>query len=237
MSLIEIDRVTKRYGRFEAVHKVDLGIDEGESVGLFGPNGAGKTSLLRMVATLSVPTDGSVYIDGEEVRGDKPEIRSRLGVVSHDSMLYDGFTARENLRLHARLHGVDPSEVRRRLKDVGLSSRGGDVVSGFSHGMRKRLSLARALLHNPEILLLDEPYAGLDQRSSETLRGILDDFTDRTVVMTTHSLEEGYNHCDRLVFLDQGRVKRDVDRSEFDSLDELESIYHSSVGIQKGGLE
>jgi heme exporter protein A len=146
-------------------------------------------------------------------------------------MLYDALTARENLRVHAGLHGLDDAAARAEavLETVNLADRASHRPDEFSHGLRKRLSLARALLHRPDVLLLDEPYTGLDQRSVADLEAILDDFDDRTVVLTTHDLELGVGRCDRALILDRGRLRADVDLDG--SVDGFESTYRHAIGL------
>ena len=210
MAFVSVDDVTKRFGRRVALDGLSLEVEKGDAVAVFGANGAGKTTLLRVLASLSRPTSGTVAVDGVEHGGANPDVRSRLGLVSHDDMLYDDMTAVENLRIHARLHAVDASACDERLRTVGLSDWSNERVSRFSHGMRKRLSLARALLHDPELLLLDEPFSGLDQTSAETVVSVITSDDDRTVVAATHDIEHGEYLADRAVFLDDGHLVGDV---------------------------
>jgi heme exporter protein A len=230
---IRTTRLTKEYGQFVSVADLSVAIERGETVGLFGPNGAGKTTTLRILAGLTRPTRGSVFVDGTEMRPDDQTLRRRIGVVTHDSMLYDELTARENLRFHARLHGLD--EVGQRceqvLDTVGLSRRASRRPVEFSHGLRKRLSLARALLHDPDVLLLDEPYTGLDQRAGADLAATLDDLEDRTVVLTTHDLERGLHHCSRALVLDEGRLEADFSTASMGS-DEFDERYRETIGLE-----
>ena len=232
MALIDVDDLTKRFGHVTALRDVSFRVADGERVGLFGPNGAGKTTLLRILATLSTPTDGRVLVDGEELTPDRTAVRRRLGVLSHDTMLYDGLTARENLRLHASLHGVDGERCERLLELVGLSAHGSSDPSRFSHGMRKRLSLARALLHEPDVLLLDEPYSGLDRRSMADFGNLLDAVGVETVVMATHDLQRGFEHCDRALVLDGGAVERDVALADLDAPSEFLDRYRTAIGLE-----
>jgi heme exporter protein A len=231
MTAIALDGVTKRYGRFPAVEGLTLDVESGTCLGLFGPNGAGKTTLLRMLATLSVPTEGTIRVGGTELSPDRTDVRSRLGVVLHDTMLYDELTARENLRLHARLHGVDEARSEDLLEVVDLTSHASARPDSFSHGMRKRLSLARALLHDPDVLVLDEPYSGLDRRSQGDLGDLLDEFEDRTVVVATHDFERGFAQCDRALVLDGGTVSLDVSMDRFDDAEAFERRYRSVIGV------
>jgi heme exporter protein A len=230
-SHLVVDGVTKRFGRVTAVRNVAMRVDRGEFVALFGPNGAGKSTLLRMVAALSRPTDGRILLDGDVVAGDRPSVRRQVGVVTHQTMHYDGLSARENLRLHARLHGVSDvtGRVRAVLDRVGLAGRASDRPSTFSHGMAKRLALARALLHDPAVLLLDEPYAGLDRRAAAVLSSLLDGMDDRTVVLSTHGLERGFDHATRAVVLSRGRVQFDRPTAAFEDQAAFAAAYERAV--------
>ena len=235
---IRLDDVTKAYGHFTAIDALSFTIGSGSTVGLFGPNGAGKTTLLRMLAGLTRPTRGEIYLGESQLSPDDHHVAQRVGVVTHDSMLYDELTARENLRFHAALHDIDDAETRCEsvLETVRLTHRGSQRPTEFSHGLRKRLSLARALLHDPEVLLLDEPYAGLDQHSVADLETILDDFDDRTVVLTTHDLERGYNRCSRALVVDRGRLQADVELDSAAS-ETFETTYRRAIGLDDGGGE
>lgn len=230
--LIRADGLTKSYGHFLAVDDLSFSVSASETVGFFGPNGAGKTTTLRMLAGLVRPTGGAVLLDGVERSPDDPSTYRNVGVVTHESMLYDDLTARENLRFHARLHGVDDvaDRVETVLDAVRLGRRGSHRPAEFSHGLRKRLSLARALLHDPEVLLLDEPYSGLDQRAVADLGRILDDLDDRTVLLTTHDLDRGLQRCSRALVLDRGRLQADL-RTDSLSGDEFEAAYRRAIGL------
>lgn len=224
--------LTKEYGQFVSVDSLSVEIERGETVGLFGPNGAGKTTFLRMLAGLTRPTRGTVSIHGTEFELDNQRLRERIGVVTHDSMLYDELTARENLHFHANLHGL--SSVTRQteevLETVGLTSRASRRPPEFSHGLRKRLALGRALLHDPDLLLLDEPYTGLDQRAGADFSAALNDLTEKTIVLTTHGLERGLSHCSRALVLDSGRLEADFSTTSLSS-EEFEELYRETIGL------
>jgi len=200
----------RRYGAVSALRGVDLTLLPGECLTIFGPNGAGKSTLLRILASLVRPTAGSVSIFGFDPRRQPDQARRRLGFIAHSSFLYGGLTARDNLSFHARLFDLDDAAARvaQSLDDVGLADRADDPVRGFSRGMQQRLCIARALLHEPELVLLDEPYTGLDQHASRMLRGILEQVRGRgrSVVMVTHHLEEGLGVSSRLAIMTRGRV-------------------------------
>jgi ABC-2 type transport system ATP-binding protein len=199
--------------RFRAVDGVDLHVERGEIFGLLGPNGAGKTTTQRMLATLLEPTAGTARVLGLDVVRDAREVRRRMGAVLSDGRsLYWKLTARENLEYFAALYHVPPAVARPRiasvLETVRLEDRADDYVERFSTGMRQRLVLARALLPDPELLLLDEPTVGLDPQSARDLRDRVIALRDqgRTVVLTTHYMEEADQLCDRIAIIDHGRI-------------------------------
>ena len=213
--IVDARGLERRFGHVVALRSVDLTVRPGEVVLLAGPNGAGKSTLLRCIAGLTRPTRGTVRIQDRQLRLD-PAARSAVGFLSHQNLLYDDLTARENLRFAARLHGLDA--VERRVMDAldaaGLTQRADTRVGVLSHGMRQRLSIARATLHAPAVLLLDEPFTGLDAMSAELLRtGIADDVQrGRAVMCVTHQPAEIWQLATRVVVLDRGAVKADMPR-------------------------
>jgi heme exporter protein A len=202
--------LTRRFGARTALDGVDLTVRRGEPVALFGVNGAGKTTLLRLLSGGLKPTSGTLAIDGEDPRRAPDRARGRIGLLSHQTLLYDDLSARENLEFFARLHGLAEPAARSEamLEQVGLADRAEEPVRGFSRGMQQRVALARALLHAPSLLLLDEPSSGLDVRSSSRLREALRDAASRgaTWVIATHDVEEGLALCPRWIALRGGRV-------------------------------
>jgi heme exporter protein A len=221
--MIELRKLTKSFGAKVALRGVDLQIKAGESVVIFGPNGAGKSTLVRILSTLSRPSGGSALIGGLDLSRHADGVRRHLGVVSHAPLLYDSLTAEENLEFFARLYGVSGSAARigQLLERVGLAQRRGDLVRTFSRGMVQRLSIARALLHEPEVLLLDEPDTGLDPQAAEMLHGLLMELSGRapaatagstlgrTIITVTHHLERGLAIADRVLILANGRLVYD----------------------------
>jgi len=207
---IEASGLTKKFGAITAVDGVSFSVAGGECVALFGPNGAGKTTLVRMLTGGLRMTSGSYSIDGLDPRQDDLEIRSRMGLISHQSFLYDGLTARQNLEFFCRLYGLPApaSRASELLREMKLTARADDAVGNFSRGMQQRVSLARALVHDPALLFLDEPFTGLDPHASRALRAMLERSRceKRTILMTTHDLSLGLELSDRWMLLSRGRV-------------------------------
>jgi len=219
--LIEARRLEKWYGPHPAVRGIDFEITGGEFLTIFGPNGAGKTTLLRMLCGSLRPTRGEIFFAGSLIgSGDENDWRKRIGVLSHQTFLYGQLTAEENLRFFGRLYGLDRLDDRidQLLKQVGLERRRKEFVRTFSRGMQQRLALARTLLHQPEMVLLDEPYTGLDPHAAGMLRGVLEQLRDghRTVLLITHNLTQGLELADRVVVQVAGRWVSDERRSEID---------------------
>ena len=220
---ISIRQLTKTYGRFRALHRVDMEVAPGSFLALFGPNGAGKSTLLGIIAGLVRPSRGQVLLDGDEITGDRDEsLGERIGALSYQTYLYDELTVRENLRFYGKLYGIKNSEERieELLRTVGMDARAGSPVRTLSRGMRQRVALARALLHDPDVLLLDEPYSGLDQDALVMLKTILT-ARNKTILLVTHDLARGLESADRVAILNRGRLvfeagTRDLSRVDFE---------------------
>jgi len=230
--MIEVRGLSKNFGSQAALRGIDLNVRRGEFLTVVGPNGAGKTTLMRVLATLTRPTEGRVEVGGYDLARQPAAARRLIGFVSHQPLLYDELTAEENLRFYARLYGVSEAkaQISTALSWVGLTARRGDLVRTFSRGMKQRLAIVRALLHDPPLLLLDEPYTGLDQEAGEILHKMLAilRYRERTVVMTTHNLERGMALADRVVMLVKGRIVDDVSTSDLDEV-ELAACYERAV--------
>lgn len=229
---IRIVGLDKRFGYRAALVGVDLQIERGEFVSLFGPNGAGKTTLVRCVATLAHPSAGYVEIYGTRLSSATPDLRRHVGVVSHASFLYGALTARENLLFYAAMFDVDEAEHRadKVLDQVGLCDRAHDPVRTFSRGLLQRCAIARALVHDPDILLFDEPFSGLDPTAADTLHAILERAHERrrTVLMTSHDLRRGHELADRVLVLRAGRIVHDGPASGLDC-GEMEALYQRLI--------
>jgi heme exporter protein A len=215
--VVEARGLEKWYGPLPAVRGVSFALAEGEFLTVFGPNGAGKSTLLRMLCGAVRPTRGAVAIEGVDVAGGEVAWRARIGLLSHQTFLYGGLTAAENLDFFARLYGLDRrrERVEEALAEVGLRERRDDRVRGFSRGMQQRLALARTLLHDPAAVFLDEPYTGLDPHAAAMLRRVLERLRDgrRTVVLVTHNLSQGLELADRVVVQVGGRWVSDEPRA------------------------
>ncbi len=210
--MIEVRELVKTFGFFPVLRKLDMNVEAGQFVVLLGPNGSGKSTLLRILAALARPTAGIVKIGGWSLPDEAFAVRRQLGIVSHLPLLYDTLTAEENLHFFARLYDLSPEQtdeqIKKVLQQVGLAKRGKDLVRTFSRGMLQRLTIARAILHDPAIVLFDEPYTGLDQEASMILDGLLRDLYDqkRTIVMTTHDIQRGHGLASHVAIMSRGKI-------------------------------
>ncbi len=224
--LLCLSGITKRFGVVRAVRNVDLKIFPGDFLSIFGPNGAGKTTLLRIIASLTHPTVGRIEFSEEN----EDQERVRVGYVSHQSLLYNELTGFENLLFYGNLYGLDKPrrQASEMLIRMGLEEAGQRLVREYSRGMKQRLTLARALLHDPSLLLLDEPYTGLDQHGSRLLTRVLRSVKEEgsTVLLITHNLREGLELCSRAVIQHRGRLVLEA------SPDELEMAHFENLYLQ-----
>jgi heme ABC exporter ATP-binding subunit CcmA len=224
--------ITKRFGNRAVLRSVELQVEAGQRVVLFGSNGAGKTTFLRILATLSRPTSGTLRIDGLEVDRHAQAVRRRIGTVAHQPYLYDDLTAEENLQFFAKMYDVDrPTErIGAVLEMVGLAGRRSDRGGTFSRGMQQRLAIARAILHQPGVLLLDEPDTGLDREGISVLEDMLaqQSLAGGSVIMTTHDLVFGLANSDRVLLLDGGRLVLDAPAATVETDDIEERMRHRS---------
>ncbi|MFN2225910.1 MAG: heme ABC exporter ATP-binding protein CcmA [Anaerolineae bacterium] len=229
---IEVRRLVKSFGHQVALRGVDLAVPEGEFLTLFGPNGAGKTTLMRIVASLTRPSGGTVLLRGQDLGKAAVALRRHIGLISHNPLLYGDLTAEENLRFFARLYDLADGAARidAVLEQVGLAVRRRDPVRTYSRGMVQRLAIARAILHDPEIMLLDEPYTGLDLQAADMLGSVLADLVmaRRTVILTTHNLEQGLELCSRAAVLNRGKIAWQGPRAGLD-LGAMKAIYRQAT--------
>lgn len=231
-NVIEVRRLTKRFGLKTILRGLDFRVEQGEFVALLGPNGAGKTTFLRILASLSRPSLGEVCIAGYRLPQQASAVRRRLGVVSHLPLLYGDLTAEENLRFYGRMYGVAELETRitQVLELVGLAARRRDLVRTFSRGMQQRLAIGRAVLHDPDVMLFDEPHTGLDQDASAMLDAVLREVAarGRTVVMTSHDLARSADLASRYDVLSRGVIAASIQRSDIEP-DGLLSFYRQTL--------
>ncbi|MEE8356833.1 MAG: heme ABC exporter ATP-binding protein CcmA [Anaerolineales bacterium] len=228
--MIQVKRLVKRFGPLTVLKELDFEVRSGEFVALLGPNGAGKTTLLRILSSLSKPNSGLVQVASYRLPEGAVAVRAQLGVVSHQTLLYGDLTAEENLSFFARLYGVEKSRIGDVLDLVGLSRRKSDLVRVFSRGMQQRLAIGRAILHNPRILLLDEPHTGLDQEAGEILDNLLREIAleGRTVVMTSHDLIRAAELSSRMDILSKGKIKASTETKGLGSA-ELVTFYREAL--------
>jgi len=224
--MIEVKKLVKRFGLKTILRGMDFSVQAGEFVALLGPNGAGKTTFLRILASLSRPSLGSVKVAGYSLPGESAQVRAKLGVVSHLPLLYPDLTAEENLQFYARMYGINNPQLRitEVLEMVGLESRRKDLVRTFSRGMQQRLAIGRAILHDPQVVLFDEPYTGLDQDASEMLDEVLRSVAakGRTVVMTSHDLARAESLASRFDVLSRGVITASTKREELRNINLLD---------------
>jgi len=215
--MIEVRKLVKRFGMKTVLRGLDFKVEQGEFVALLGPNGAGKTTFLRILASLSRPSLGEITIAGFRLPGQAADVRRKLGVVSHFPLLYGDLTAEENLRFFGRMYALEqlPRRVSEVLDLVGLTTRRKDLVRTFSRGMQQRLAIGRAVLHDPEVMLFDEPHTGLDQEACDMLDRVLRDVAarGRTVVMTSHDLARIEDLASRFDVLSHGIISASTSRS------------------------
>ena len=234
--IIEISQLVKVYGFLPVLKQVSVSIPHGQFVALLGPNGSGKSTLLRLIPGLSKPTSGEIYVGGWRIPDESAAVRAKIGMVSHKSLLYENLTAAENLDFFGELYNIPPAERRARIKDllerVGLGPRTHSLVRTFSRGMQQRLSIARALLHQPDILLFDEPYTGLDQDASAILDILLQQAhgEGHTIVMTTHQLDRAAALAERMLILSRGSLASDILAADLQP-GSLPSLYTQATGV------
>ncbi len=232
--MITVRKLVKRFGPKTVLRGLDFDVESGEFVALLGPNGAGKTTFLRILASLSRPVMGEVRIAGYHLPAQASAVRRRLGVVSHLPLLYGDLTAEENLRFYGRMYAVPDLDTRiaEVLEVVGLSPRRRDLVRTFSRGMQQRLAIGRAVLHDPDVMLFDEPHTGLDQDACVMLDTVLREVAarGRTVVMTSHDLARAADLASRFDVLSRGKIVASVHRDEMGTTDRLLAFYRQAVG-------
>ena len=212
-NIIEVTNLTKKYGELVAVNNVSFEVKEGEIFGLLGPNGAGKTTLISMLCTILRPTSGTARVNGFDIVKEEDKVRKSIGIVFQDSSLDNRLTGMENIELHASLYGVPKNERKKRIKEVlelvGLEDKANILVRNYSGGMKRRLEIARALIHYPKVLFLDEPTIGLDPQTRVNIWEYIVKLAKReniTIFLTTHYMEEADFLCNRVAIIDEGKI-------------------------------
>ena len=231
--VISIRGLTRTFNDFLALRGIDIDIRAGERVAVLGPNGAGKTTLLKVLSSAITSSSGEVTVKSNRLKDKNPEVRRYIGVVSHQTFLYQELTAYENFTFYCRMYDVKDREQRIKeiVDKIGMKLRLHDRVSTLSRGMQQRLSIGRALLHKPEILLLDEPDTGLDWHSLSSLWDIMnnEDEINRTIIFTTHNLNRGCMLSNRVIIMNKGKIVHDIPGSELDA-GNIEGIYIRLTG-------
>ena len=226
--MVHMAEVTKCFGKVVALRGINLSVKRGHYLGIFGPNGAGKTTLLRIIATLTRPSSGTVTIAGHDAVREAEKIRPLIGVLNHRTFLYGHLTAFENLQFYGRMFRMKhlSARIREMLRAVDLEAQARHLVRTYSRGMQQRLAIARAILHHPKLLLLDEPYTGLDQRAAMHLQELLQQLraADCTMLVSTHNLQRGLALCDEILIQCRGQVMHRCSSTGLD-LQMLEQMY------------
>ena len=229
---IETKNLKRSFGYTDALNGIDLKVSYGSFLTIFGPNGAGKTTLIKILSTLIKPSSGNAFVNGIDVTEGGEKIRGKIGLISHNTFSYNNLSPYENLVFYGKLYGLSnpDARIKKLLEEVELSHRLHDPVRTLSRGMQQRLSIARAVLNNPSIVFLDEPYTGLDQHATKILTGILKKLhtPQNTIVMITHNLKQGLEICDQVVIMASGKIVFQKRRLEI-ILEEFEQVYFDCV--------
>ncbi|MCD6145152.1 MAG: heme ABC exporter ATP-binding protein CcmA [Methanosarcinales archaeon] len=233
--MIRVHNLTKKFGNKTVFTDINFSVKNGDFLTIVGPNGAGKTTLLKIMATLVKATEGTVEIEGFDIKQSPEKVRGIIGVISHNTYLYSELTAVENLKFFGKMYAVPEIDTRLddALEQTGLEHRKDDRVGTFSRGMKQRLSIARAILHQPSVLLLDEPYTGLDPHASAGLEEVLRTFAGSgiTTIMVSHDLDRGLSLCDHIMIMAAGTVKYHEPASEMPDIRQFQAVYDRCVSV------
>lgn len=226
--MIKIESLNKSFGKIKALDNLNLDIKRGELLGIIGPNGAGKTTAIRITCCILKPDSGDVLVDGMSIHQEQIKIKSMLGYLPEEPNLYERFKARDLLQYFAELYGVPKGEINGRIEEmlelVGMSHRAEDRINTFSKGLRQRIGIARAMIHDPQILIFDEPTMGLDPETSNNIREFIRELKgDKTIILCTHYMDEADSLCDRVAILNQGKIM------DMGTPQELKSKIHGDI--------
>ncbi|MDP3066155.1 MAG: ABC transporter ATP-binding protein [Methanobacteriaceae archaeon] len=229
--MINIEGLSKSFGKIQALDNLNLDIKKGELLGIIGPNGAGKTTAIRIACCILQPDQGDIRVDGYSIHHDPLKIKSIIGYLPEEPNLYERFKARDLLKYFAELYGVPTADINPRIDEllelVGMTHRAEDRINTFSKGLRQRMGIARALVHDPDVIIFDEPTMGLDPATSQKIRNFIHQLKgDKTMILCTHYMDEADQLCDRVALLDQGRI-RDIGTPDY-----LKSKIHGDVILQ-----
>ena len=229
---VETENLRHSFGHIEALNGINLKVSYGSFLSIFGPNGAGKTTLIKILSTLIQPSSGKAFIHGADVTKNEGHVRSKIGLISHNTFSYNNLNPYENLMFYGKLYGLNNlnTRIKELLEEVELSHRVYDAVHTFSRGMQQRLSIARALINKPSVIFLDEPYTGLDQHATRIFTDILKKLhqAQSTIIMTTHNLKRGLEICDQVVIMASGKIVFQKPAPEINP-EEFEQIYFNCV--------
>ena len=211
-NMINIDGLSKSFGSIKALDNLNLNVKKGELLGIIGPNGAGKTTAIRIICCILKPDHGDVMVDGYSIHKDPLKIKSIIGYLPEEPNLYERFKARDLLKYFSELYGVPRADINPRIDEllelVGMTHRAEDRINTFSKGLRQRIGIARALVHDPKVIIFDEPTMGLDPATSQTIRHFIDQLKgDKTIILCTHYMDEADQLCDRVAILNHGRIR------------------------------
>lgn len=226
--------LTKKFASNVALKNINFDVEQGEFILILGPNGAGKTTLLKILETLIKPTSGTVKINQKNISESQSDIKKIIGVISHDSYLYDYLTVEENLVFFSKLYGLDPESTDLRIKELllqmDLKSKYQDTVKNLSRGMKQRLAIIRAIIHSPHIIFMDEPYTGLDINSTHKMKSLLlESCKNSTIIMVSHEIDAAFDMCSRIIIMLKGKIRADIYKKDIDSIQHLKTMYAQMV--------
>ncbi|WP_292484774.1 ABC transporter ATP-binding protein [Methanohalobium sp.] len=233
--VISVKNLSKSIGNHQVLKNICFSVKKGSTVAIYGPNGAGKTTLFKILSTLWTPTEGSVAINKFDVSTDSSNIRKSIGILSHETFLYNDLTAEENLCFYGQMYGIDNDILDKRieyfLEKTGITYRATDRVSELSRGMKQRLSIARTLIHEPQVLFLDEPYTGLDQNAVNVFENILKELDSKktTKLIVSHNIEQSFKLCDRAIILDKGKIVFDDLKKDISDVGSFKQTYKNLI--------